>query len=221
MGNILILRLPAVTVEPKGDYYRAQKSYSTAERLKSFMDDLLLLESGKERRQRMIVAGERPSESEIKEENEYRQRRRALDKRKSEILSEFIFPSMANLTVFFEHAADPRLRKIFDKDIQALFFGKSQEDVNHEFVFNRFIRAALTVDSDTPSDDSRFVLIDMTQREIYNRVTATGSGKLSSDILLNNVLSPDMARAVGWTNYFAIEAYHNISFDKDRRPVLF
>lgn len=208
-------------MKPKGDYYRAQKSYSTAERLKSFMDDLLLLESEKERRQRKIVASERLPESEIKGENEYRQRRRALDKRKSEILSEFIFPSMANLTVFFEHAADPRLRKIFDKDIQALFFGASQEDVNHEFVFDRFIRAVLTVDSDAPSDDFRLALIDMTQHEIYNRVTAMGSGKLSSDFLLNSVLYPDMSRAVGWTNSFAIQAHQNISFDKDRRPVLF
>jgi hypothetical protein len=187
------------------------------------MAGLLLLESKKEGRQRKIDAGERLSKSDIKEENEYRRRRRALDKRKSEILTEFIFPSMANLTIFFEYAADRRLRKIFDKDIRGLFLGKSQEDkdINREYIFNRFIRAVLTVDSDTPQDDFRFTLIDMTQHEIYNRVTAMGSGKLSSDILLNNVLYPDMGRAVAWTNSFAIEAYRKNRFDKDRRPVLF
>jgi hypothetical protein len=71
------------------------------------------------------------------------------------------------------------------------------------------------------ADDFRFALIDMTQHEIYNRVTAMGSGKLSSDFLLNNVLYPDMARAVGWTNSVAISAYQNIDFDKDSRPPLF
>jgi hypothetical protein len=210
-----------MTSGTKGDYYRARKSYAPEECLKLFMDDLLLLENRKEERRKKIGAGKVLSENEIREEDEYKRRRRALDKRKSEILTDFIFPSMANLTVFFKYAADPKLRKIFDKDIQKLFFGKSQEDVNHEYVFNRFIHAVLTVDGDAQPNDFRFALIDMTQREIYDRVTAMGSSKSSSDLILNNVIYPDMARAVGWTNSFAITAYQNIDFDKDSRPPLF
>jgi hypothetical protein len=210
-----------MTVKKRGDYYRARKSYAPEECLKSYMDDLLLLEGRKEERQKKIGARKELSENEIREEEEYKRRRRALDKRKSEILTDFIFPSMANLIVFFKYAADPKLRRIFDKDIQKLLFGKSQEDVNHEYVFSRFIRSVLTVDSDTPRDDFRFALIDMTQREIYDRVTVMGSSKLSSDLLLNNVLYPDMARAFSWTNSFAIQAYQNIDVDKDSRPPLF
>jgi hypothetical protein len=189
------------------------------------MRDLLLLESRKEERQRKIVAGEKLSESEVKEEDEYRQRRRNLDKRKSEILTDFIFPSMANLTVFFECAANPVLRKIFDKDIQALFFGESQLSTSHESVFYRFVSAIFAHDKHMLTEDGdsdyRFALYEIVQREIWSLFVGMGQYKLNDDPLFQNVLVPDMGRAVSWTSFFAAKARGNISFDKDRRPVLF
>ena len=214
-----------VTVGTNPNSHRAKESYAPADRLLSFMNDLLLLESKLEGRQRKEDAGEKLSEIEIKESDEYRQRRRALDKRKSEILTEFIFPSMANLTKFFEYAADSRLRRIFDKDIQALFFGESQLSTNHESVFYRFVSAMFAHDermlTEEGDSDFRFALYEIVQREIWELFRSMGIHKLKDDLLLQNVLIPDMGRAVSWTSSFAAKARGNIDFDKDRRPVLF
>jgi hypothetical protein len=132
---------------------------------------------------------------------------------------------MANLTKFFEYAADPRLRRIFDKDMQALFFGENQKDREHESVFYRFIRAILSYDENMLTKegegDFRFVLYEIIQREIWELLKGMGRHKLKDDLLLQNVLIPDMGRAVSWTSFFAAKARGNISFDKDRRPVLF
>jgi hypothetical protein len=79
-----------------------------------------------------------------------------LDKSKSDILNNIIFPSMANLTVFLEGIAENKeLQKVFDDDLKQLLLGrkitieidKETKDKKKRFgpiVFQRFIRAAIT-----------------------------------------------------------------------------
>jgi len=156
------------------------------------------------------------------EQSEQKKKRQSVLKSKKYIvLNKYIFPSMANLTLFFTLVAtSPRLRGLFDEDIQALLFPESQTNRGVERVFERFIDAVLAVDQHTPPEDFRFALIDITQHKIWDQFVGIGPFKLNN-LLVNSVLLPDMGRAVSWTSFFATEAYGNISFDKDRRPVLF
>jgi hypothetical protein len=71
---------------------------------------MFLFQQRSEERQKKILRGEKLSLNEEKEEKDEFQTRRRLDKRKSDILTQHVFPSMANLVTFFEFASHPLLR---------------------------------------------------------------------------------------------------------------
>jgi hypothetical protein len=70
---------------------------------------------------------------------------RNLDRMKVHVLDKFIFPSMANLTVFLEYIAkNEELQATFDDDLKELFFGKGTGKSDATIVFQRFIQSTIT-----------------------------------------------------------------------------
>jgi hypothetical protein len=209
--------------------------------LKSTLEETLRFERKKNERNKKISAGEKLSEEESEQEKEEWQKERNLDKRKTDLLNKYVFPSMANLVVFFEYAANKELREIFDKDIQALFFGvsKTNAKAKNTDVFFRFIHAALVWSIEKEKEekrdkniykykeraltDFRFLLFDILQREIWDMMVGVIPYKFNDEGLFHNVIMPDMGRAVAWVSLLSreVRARRTIKFDIDRRPVLF
>jgi hypothetical protein len=123
------------------------KSYEPSDKIKAYFKDKLQIEKI---RREVIMKGKR--DWTIDENREMNR----LDKSKSDILNNIIFPSMANLTVFLEGIAENKeLQKVFDDDLKQLLLGrkitieidKETKDKKKRFgpiVFQRFIRAAIT-----------------------------------------------------------------------------
>jgi hypothetical protein len=229
----------------------AKKCYVPARGLVSTIRDLLLFEQEKKSRENKINAGEKLTRIEKKQEEEEPAKVRLLEKRKVDILNQHVFPSMANLVVFLEYAANPELREIFEKDIQALFFGVSKKTIddkidakktdkdkaaadtdnanelyrfiNDRNVFYRFISAILALSKETELTDFRFILSDILQKEILDMIGSISLRKFNDDSLFHNVIMPDMARAAAWSSSLSRDARaHSVKMKlSNSRPVLF
>jgi len=196
---------------------------------------MLLYKQRKIQIQKKEEAGQELSNFEKQNKDEQRQKKRALDKRKSVILSEFIFPGLANLTVFLEYARSQELREEFDKDLQALFLATSSiPPQNKDTVFERFMSSLLSVSEEKSVivnnkkggrmqfTDFRFILYDMIQKEIWKMIIWAAPLKFDEASFCNSVVYPDIGRAVSWMALLATEAYSKgLNFDRNGRPVKF
>ena len=167
--------------------------------------------------------------------------KRNLDRRKVDVLSKYVFPGMANLTVFLEYIAESYrkgcggyINKIFEEDLEALLFAKSTVDKSKKeaYIFWRLIDAICTFDinisqienKDTkarPIGSFRLVLCDIMQESINKRLVAVGPFRFNDGLFIDKTLGPDMDRARAWTRMLAQEAYRDLKFDKEKRPALF
>ena len=160
--------------------------------------------------------------------------KRRLDKRKKYLLDKFIFPAMANLTIFTEYTAkSPYLERLFKDELKELFLGVSTKNENKRCIFDRFIVAASritrTIEKEdgnitnipAPATDHKLILCDIMQESILYAVLVTGKSRFHYERFLDETLMPDMHRAIAWTRQFAYETYNNLDFDKERRPPQF
>lgn len=116
-------------------------------------------------------------------------KRKNLDKRKVDVLNHFIFPAMANLTVFLEYIGKhEELQHIFDKNIKELLLGRyvredkgsnepdsDKPSENSDIpVFQRFIMVATTVDwrEKENANNFRLALISMLAHVLYQKLIA-------------------------------------------------
>jgi hypothetical protein len=224
----------------------SNQSYAPAKATVNFMRDVLQL--GKEiegLEERLNAAGHSSlndaSPDDIKTYRELMTQKRNLDRRKVDVLSKYIFPSMANLTVFIECIAESYrkgcggyINKIFEEDLEALFFAKSTVDKSKKgtYIFKRLIDAICTFDinisqietKDTkkrPIGGFRLVLCDIMQESINKRLVAVGPFRFNDGLFIDKTLGPDMDRARAWTRMLAQEAYEDLKFHKEGRPALF
>jgi hypothetical protein len=151
-------------------------------------------------------------------------KRRELDRMKSYILNNFIFPSMANLTVFLEYIAkNEELQTVFEDDLKELFFGKPAKKSNAITVFQRFIQAAITWNwkKKENANDFRLALIYCLEQILFQHLTSIGLYLLDPAIV-NSVVSQDLARVLMWTKLLARNVDIDDRDDRDvSRPVLF
>jgi hypothetical protein len=223
----------------------ARKCYVPSRGLKNTLAEMFLFQQHSEEREKKILRGEKLSKEEEKEEEEEFQTRRRLDKRKSDILTQHVFPSMANLVTFFEFASHPLLRAEFDKDLQALLFGVQQstenilEDdkeasgakylslytlIHDRNVFARLITGILALSTETEMTDFRYILCDILQREMWDLIRRVFPIKFKDKELFNKVIIPDMARASAWVSFLSLDAQAasvKTKFNPGSRPVLF
>jgi hypothetical protein len=224
---------------------RAKECYVPSRGLKNTLTEMLLFQQRSEQRQKKILRGEKLSQEEIKEEEEEFQARRKLDKRKSDILTQHVFPSMANVVVFFQFASHPLLRAEFDKDLQALLFGVQKSTMNileddkevsgskylslytliHDRnVFSRLITGILALSEETEMTDFRYILCDILQREMWDLIRRVFPMKFKDKDLFHKVIMPDMARASAWISFLSLDAQAasaKTKFNAGSRPVLF
>jgi len=180
------------------------------------------------------------SMADLERYDELKTEKRNLDRRKVDVLNKHIFPSMANLTIFLEYMAESYrkggggyINKIFEEDLEALFFAKSTVDKSKQgtSIFRRFINAICTFDINTshietkdtktrPIGNFRLILCDIMQESINERLVGTGQF-IFDGLFINETLGPDMGRARAWTRMLAREAYMDLKFDKERRRALF
>jgi hypothetical protein len=223
---------------------KAKECYVPSRGLNNTLRDMFLFEQHSQERQKKILRGEKLSREEEKEEKEDFHTRRKLDKRKSDILTQHVFPSMANLAVFFQFASNPLLKAEFDKDLQALLFGVNKSTMNiledkevagakylslysliHDRnVFARLITGILALSTETEITDFRYILCDILQREMWDLIRRVFPIKYKDMDLFHKVIIPDMARASSWISFLSLEAQAasaKTKFNPGSRPVLF
>jgi hypothetical protein len=151
------------------------------------------------KRKEIFMHGKRDlSEEEVKEG-------RNLDRIKVHVLDKYIFPSMANLTVFLEYIAkNEELRRVFEDDLKELFFGKPDEKPNANIVFQRFIQSAITWNwkNKENANDFRLALIYCLEHILFQYLTSIGL-YLIDPTIANSVVSQDLSRVVMWTKLLA------------------
>ena len=214
--------------------------YRTDEVLSNILVDALLLEEEDDKIQQEITAGGITKKSTIKKQEEWKLKKRNLDKRKVNVLDSVLFPSMANLTVLLEAMANSGfIEHMFEADLKSLFFSKSKavsvkskipEDryKASRSIFTRFINAccALTIYKHETKeyvtlDESRLVLCDIMQDAVYQALLSMAPFKFEDIDFLQKTLYEDMGRMHAWTTFLARGASKELSFDEDKRPALF
>jgi hypothetical protein len=111
----------------------SKNSFKSDAGIKSTMLELLQWEClEKSINEKMSAAGGKNlTQKEMEHKNltleEKQKQKAALDLRKLRMINNYIFPSMANLVVFFEYAATKELRDSFSAVIQQLLFGRDKK----------------------------------------------------------------------------------------------
>lgn len=141
---------------------------------------------------------------------------------------------MANLTVLLENMVNhPHINDMFEEDVKALFFAKASPDVNEndKEIFDRFIEAATKVSRKKENDDGTFspipppdyaiILCEIMQNSILWTMLSQGIRIFHHEQFLDEILLPDMRRALAWTSQAAYAPRHSLKFDEKRRPPQF
>lgn len=141
----------------------------------------------------------RLSNSQWKELGTIKKRSKTLKNTKMDILNEIIFPSMANLTFFFEAISDSlQLQEAFESDIRELLGIRriNPNPGNYAFMFDRLLRAILK--GRVYENDFRIKLIHQLQEIIYNKLYLLTYDILNTDLAVRNVME-DVGRTMAWT----------------------
>lgn len=151
---------------------------------------------------------------------------------KKRLLDNVIFPSMANLVVFFEELAkDPELRDLFEEDIKELFgyiigpdFDKHKESlpINPNIV-RRFLESVLTWDIKKDPNNFRLDLLNEIYKVFWKQLSYildTEYGKTPKFVI------DDLSRIEFWTDLYARSYVKSGNQDKDlykqsKRPIQF
>jgi hypothetical protein len=196
---------------PKNDEIEKQ-CYKPSDSLVRFLENKLQYEK---KRKEIVMGGKRDLSKEEEQEG------RNLDRMKVHVLDKYIFPSMANLTVFLEYIAkNEELQTVFEDDLKELFFGKPDEKSDAIIVFQRFIESSITWNwkKRENANDFRLTLIYCLEHILFQYLTSIGLYLLDPTIV-NSVVSQDLSRVLMWTKLLA----RNVDIDiRDAsRPVLF
>jgi hypothetical protein len=156
---------------------------------------------------------------------------RDLKVRKNRILNNQIFPSMANLVVFFEYLAKSKdLQKLFEDDIKELFgiIDEGKNDKNeydfNPYILDRLVGSLLSWDFKKDPNNFRLSLMYGLQQIISTKITDLSSNSMGSEIV-SSVVSPDMSRAKAWTELYS-QRYVSTQWKVDQhempsRPIRF
>ena len=189
--------------------------YKYDERISEYMKDKTKLNELFKEKMRS-----RFSKKEKKFDNDVRQR-------KKRMLEKIIFPSMANLVVFFEYLKDNlELRNDFEDDIKELFgyIGDYQfEKGKHGYqnVMVRFMESLLFLDLDKKdySDDFRLGLIGDIQGVLYGNIHYLANKEFSkTDQAVYEIIKSHMGQALAWARMYH-HKYENIQFKKDKSKI--
>jgi hypothetical protein len=133
---------------------------------------------------------------------------------KKRLLDNIIFPSMANLVVFFEAlATNSEVRELFEDDIKELFgYIREPRDENKEdensynvrlYIIRRLIDSLLTWDVEKDPDNFRLDLISGLQQIIFYQFTSITRNIIDQkrQTIVSKTVESDMRRALSWTEF--------------------
>jgi hypothetical protein len=149
---------------------------------------------------------------------------------KSRVMNDIIFPSMANLIVFFGYAVvienienELGEKHMFNHYLQELLFGYNPEYDTTPYqkrsrgnTLYRLTNAMLSL------NDLRYIIFQILQEEIYEMLKIAKQSYSKSEAL-EYVILPDMLRAIVHARSLSNEAQAKgvVNFDRDDRPVRF
>lgn len=148
---------------------------------------------------------------------------RELKRMKNYYLNKHIFPSMANLVVFFEYISNsPDLQKVFDDDIYELLFRGNENGSNSLAVYHRFVESTIKWDVKHNPKSFRLELVHSLQNIIFQNLPLIlgdimAEEKYSTE--MGNIIRQDLSRANLWAKITAGRAEYQ-SYDH-KRPVRF
>lgn len=138
----------------------------------------------------------------------------SLRKQKERMLKNIVFPSMANLVVFFEYLRkNAELREDFEDDVKELFgyikkpWDRNAEDQNEYNIRNRIIRRLIsslfTWDRKNDPNNFRLDMIGDLQMEIMEIITSLAREDFAGGFSVSDIVNTDMGRAVTWAKLYA------------------
>ncbi|MGD1838538.1 MAG: hypothetical protein ACPKPY_10845 [Nitrososphaeraceae archaeon] len=193
-----------VTLFTNNKLHKLKNSYSVSDTLLSYLDERV---TTTKQRMKILDAGEKISDELEKKNN-------SLKKRKVWILDKYIFPSMANLVVFFECLEkNPEIRELFEDDIKELLgyvkepLDKTKEDQSSYFarhnIITRFLESLLYNNFfKNDPNNFRLELLSDIQRIIFNQITSLA--RYESDMSgVDSIIQNHMGQAWIWTKSYA------------------
>lgn len=143
---------------------------------------------------------------------------------KKRLLDNIIFPSMANLLIFFKYMSDKNeLRDLFEEDIKELF------DIKYN-VIGKFLDALLAWDMDKDPNNFRLDLIKEIQQTIFDKVAISITNNIidkEKPTIIGQTIDNDMRRALSWTELLADRYIYDSTkwgidrIKKSKRPIQF
>lgn len=195
------------------------KRYVYSPTIKKFLDDELRSIRFDKELDDKINAGEEVDNDRLKAFNKTKSN---LRKRKSDVLDGHIFPSMANLILFFEYLAKyPELRNVFEDDTKELFgYIRVKPDkkkgelskYNAEYtqrhaILRRLIGSMLTWDIRNDPNNFRLGLVGDLQYEIFRIIYGMATIEFAGDFSVKDIVGNHMGQAVSWAKLYGTR-YH-------------
>ncbi len=160
-------------------------------------------------------------ESISKEEMKLNKNKRKLDRRKVYILDKHIFPSLANLVIFFDYLEkNPELRKLFEGDVKELLGFIGQYAKYEDNIITRLLQSILKWDTNSDPNNFRLELISSIQNVLYHKITdLTLTDKNLGDSITSGIVGPDVGRALLFARMFSSRyAYSLKKKDQAKEP---
>jgi hypothetical protein len=177
--------------------------------------------------------------------NEIQSKYKNLNTERLRFLDQYVFQSMANLIVFFEHLAQyPELRNAFETDLKELFgyiteldkktYVREQKNSYGEIekvpyftiycqgngynnIIRRFILSLLYWDNYNHPNNFRLGLIRDIQYVIFQYMSTLASTEFGGDIGgADHIINDDFGRAVSWTTLFGSRYSKSKEAEKDK-----
>jgi hypothetical protein len=147
---------------------------------------------------------------------------RTLKNTKTKVLDEIIFPSMANLTFFFDAISkDPELERTFNSDISQLLGIRRlhPRPWNYAFVFVKLIHGMISTTDDYKQNDFRIRLIHELQKLIRTKfqtlsLTTFPIGQFSAFKIVNQ----DIDRVLAWMEMISSKINDEYDFENMLNP---
>jgi hypothetical protein len=181
---------------------RINKSYVFSSTLKGFMTDWIRYFEDQKKLGEKKFAGEDVDKD---EQRKLDKTKKLLQRRKVDVLDKHIFPSMANLVLFFKCLEDhPELREIYEEDVKELlgFIGKNAKYEDN--IITRLLVSILQWNINMDPNNFRLELISSIQNVMYNKILAlTLMDENLGDSITNTIVNPDVGRALIWSRMFS------------------
>jgi hypothetical protein len=140
-----------------------------------------------------------------------KKRKRYLDKEKSKVLDQYVFPSMANIAYFFIHISEtPELIEVFEKDIKDLLGvrRKNPQEQKYGYIFFKLMYSILLIAEGTYDEsgasykDFRLRLNHILQEIVWAKVDSSLT-KVFKNPSAQQVVAGDFNRVYAWTRMLA------------------